>query len=244
MRAYVLHLARATARRHNAQELLHTCGLEGEIWPAVDGAAMSLEERSTYIRPMLFQPRYPFPLNPGEIGCFLSHRQIWADIVRRNLDAALIIEDDVKIEETQFDIALKLALKHILDLGYIKFQTCAPKGQFSTIEYQSGISLVRPIEPGLGAIAQIVSAPAARKLLERTQKFDRPIDTLVQSFWHTGLQPSVIYPSGAYHADNTLGGTTIQNSTQSTWQKLRREFKRARYRIAAKKLSRRYHLLD
>ena len=61
------------------------------------------------VRRQLFDPPYPFQLRIGEIGCFLSHRQIWAEIVRRGLPAAFIIEDDAGLDPARFDTAMRLA---------------------------------------------------------------------------------------------------------------------------------------
>ena len=33
----------------------------------------------------------------GQLGCFLSHFQLWKYIIKSNLDLAIILEDDVKI---------------------------------------------------------------------------------------------------------------------------------------------------
>ena len=42
----------------------------------------------------------------GEVGCFLSHYQIWTEMAEKSLEMVLILEDDVKfvIEWEQFDI--------------------------------------------------------------------------------------------------------------------------------------------
>ncbi|PVA09778.1 glycosyl transferase family 25 [Pelagivirga sediminicola] len=235
--AFVLHLARAEARRKNAEALLETCGLDGEIWPAVDGASLSAAELDAVYRPRLFRPWYPFKLRPGEIGCFLSHRQIWAEIVRRDLDAALILEDDVALEWPLFAPARDLALRHIGSLGYIKMRPHAPKGRLQPIDQRCGANIVKAENPGLGATAQLVSRSGAAQLLKHCATFDRPVDTFVQSHWFTGLPPSTVYPSGVVHIDAELAGSTIQRHNRGLIEKLRREIQRGRYRRAVRRFS-------
>jgi glycosyl transferase family 25 len=235
--AFVLHLGRAAERRGNAQKLLETCGLDGEIWPAVDGTDLSTEQIDAVYRRRLFQPHYPFPLRDGEIGAFLSHRQIWSQIVERDLDAALILEDDVALNQPLFASARDLGLRHVAELGYIKMSINAPKGQWSTIDQQAGAALVQAENPGLGATAQLVSRDGAAHLLQNCKTFDRPIDTFVQSHWFTGLVPSTVYPSGVAHIDEELAGSTIQVHNRGLIEKLRREILRGRYRSAVKKYS-------
>lgn len=236
--AFVLHLVRATARRQNAQDLLDGCGFDGTIWPAVDGAAMSSTELSATVGADLFDPPYPFPLRTGEIGCFLSHRLIWAEIQTGDADAALIIEDDAHLDTDVFDNAVELACAHIDALGYIQFQTRPHKGPARLVDTSGDCKLLIPEIGGLRTTAQLVSRQAAAHLLSLSDPFDRPVDTFVQSHWHTRLRPAMIYPSGVSDAGDRTGGSTIQGGAKSALDKLRREIARARYRAGVSRLAR------
>lgn len=236
--AFILHLVRATARRQNAHDLLDACGIDGAIWPAVDGAAMSSTELSATVGADLFAPTYPFSLKTGEIGCFLSHRQIWAEIQTSGADAALIIEDDAHLDPDIFDHAVDLACTHIDTLGYIQFQTRPHKGPSRLVDTAGDCALLLPELAGLRTTAQMVSRRAAAHLLALSDPFDRPVDTFVQSHWHTGLRPAMIYPSGVSDATASTGGSTIQAGTKPVFEKISREFSRTRYRASVARLSR------
>ncbi|QIE45400.1 glycosyltransferase family 25 protein [Pseudohalocynthiibacter aestuariivivens] len=238
MRVYVLHLLRAEKRRQNARDLLRNCGVAGSIWPAVDGAAMSSTDLNQSYGADLCEPAYPFALRTGEIGCFLSHRQIWADMQDRSEDAALIIEDDAGLDLPLFQQAMALATEHVHDLGYIQLQTRAPRGPSRLIDKNGPCALVLPEVAGLRTTAQVVSRTAAAQLLARSDPFDRPVDTYVQSFWHTGLKPAMITPSGVLEIADQLDGSTIQSADKTLWEKARREVARARYRAAVRRISR------
>ncbi|WP_317055953.1 glycosyltransferase family 25 protein [Roseovarius rhodophyticola] len=239
---FVLHLVRATARRENAQGLLQDAkdigGFDGEIWPAVDGSALSDTDLEGALGVERFEPSYPFTLKTGEIGCFLSHRQIWAEMQTRDEDAALIIEDDADIDAASFSKAVDLAKQHIQTLGYIQFQTRPPKGHAHLIDTVGEARLVVPRQAGLRTTAQMVSKATARHLLDRSVAFDRPVDTFVQSHWHTGLRPAIIYPSGIQDIADRLDGSTIQSGKKPLMEKLGRELSRKRYRSAVARLSR------
>nr|XP_024220008.1 glycosyltransferase 25 family member-like [Halyomorpha halys] len=43
-------------------------------------------------------PYHKRPMKRGEIGCFLSHYNIWKEVVDKNYDIAMILEDDVRFE--------------------------------------------------------------------------------------------------------------------------------------------------
>ncbi|WP_294611622.1 glycosyltransferase family 25 protein [uncultured Roseovarius sp.] len=237
--AFVLHLLRATARRDNVRDLLAACALEAEIWPAVDGATLSSTELSSTVGSGLFRPAYPFSLKTGEIGCFLSHRQIWAEIVRRGLDAALVIEDDAAITPDLYRPALGLGLGHIDRLGYIQLQTRPQKGPAKLIDMAGACAVSVPERGGLRTTAQLISQEAARHLLALSEPFDRPVDTFVQSHWHTGLRPATIEPSGITDIADQLDGSTIQGGARKPpLAKLGREWSRFRYRRAVNNASR------
>lgn len=195
-RAFVLHLTRATMRRDTARLVLAVCGLEGEIWPAVDGAAMSSRDLAGCVGARLFAPAYPFALGAGEIGCFLSHRQVWAEIVRCDLDFGLILPDDAVIEPAAYAAALHLAMTHIDRLGYIGFQAGADTGPGMLVDTVGSCVLRVPQDSGPGITAQMVSWDAADHLLRLTESFDRPVDSFVRCHWHTGLRPATIHPCG------------------------------------------------
>lgn len=239
MHAYVLHLERATARRANAQALLENCGLDGDIWPAVDGAKCPPEEIENAVAASLFDPSYPFALKTGEIGCFLSHRQIWADMQRHEASAALIVEDDAGLDPDTFPKALQIAQRHIETLGYIQFQTRPPKGPVTPLEATDGMALIVPQVSGLRTTAQLVSRDTAAHLSALSAPFDRPVDTFLQSHWHTGLRPAMIYPSGISEIADQLDGSTIQQSRKSLRERLSREWNRSRFRRKVAQLSER-----
>ena len=236
--AFVLHLLRAEKRRANAHALKETCGLDAEIWPAVDGTAMASSDLQGLVRKGLFEPTYPFDLKTGEIGCFLSHRQMWAEIVRRGVPAAFIIEDDAGIDPDVFPKALDLAAQNIDRLGYIQFQTRPYDGPKTLVDTAGGCTLFVPEQGGLRTTAQMVSQEAAQHLLDRSKTIDRPVDTFVQSHWFTGLRPAMILPSGVMEIADTLDGSTIQAGRKPLLEKLTREVRRGRYRSAVKRLSR------
>ncbi|KAL1456412.1 hypothetical protein WDU94_001143 [Cyamophila willieti] len=43
-------------------------------------------------------PYHKRPMKKGEIGCFLSHYKIWNDVIDKNYDIVMVLEDDVRFE--------------------------------------------------------------------------------------------------------------------------------------------------
>lgn len=92
MNIFVISLESEVVRRNAMRQQLGSLGLDYEFFDAIRGAeyfddprlyddasARRLEGRS---------------LRPGEVGCALSHAAVYAEIVKRGIPWALILEDD------------------------------------------------------------------------------------------------------------------------------------------------------
>jgi glycosyl transferase family 25 len=233
-RTFIIHLPRALGRQAQVAHLSEAAPYGAEVLDAVEGAALSDEEREeAYSGTKIHRPKYPFALNAGEIGCFLSHRAAWQKIVDEGLDAALILEDDVQIEDEVFANSLTLAEAHIENFGYIQFQVRPIKGAFRVLAEDGGRKLVTPTITPLRTSAQLVSAKAAAHLLQITARFDRPIDTFLQMHWITGIPLACALPSGVSDRTAQTGGSSISKKLPLQ-QKMRREIQRALYRRAVR----------
>lgn len=230
----IIHLPRAIGRQDQVAHLSKATPYKTEVLDAVEGATLSDAERAeVYSGTMIHSPKYPFKLNSGEIGCFLSHRAAWQKIVDDGLSAALILEDDLQIDHEVFASSLKLAEAHVGNHGYIQFQVRPIKGAFRVLVKSGDRKLVAPMVTPLRTSAQLVSAKSAAHLLQITADFDRPIDTFLQMHWITGIPLVCVLPSGVSDRTAQTGGSTISNKVPLR-QKLRREVKRALYRRAVR----------
>lgn len=230
IKPFVIHLARATQRRAQVEQLLQRLGPDSEIIDAVDGAALSQDQLTLAYQPNQLAPRYPFSLRPGEIGCFLSHRNAWTSLLDSDADAALILEDDVELNG-DFDAALSLATQHLAKNGYIQLQTRTCEGE--ELDHQDSYALILPRITPLRTSGQLVSRSAAESLLTATAPFDRPVDTFLQMHWHTDIHIAVITPACLTDRTAETGGSTI-GSQKPLLEKVQREWKRARYRSKVK----------
>ena len=177
-KAFILHLERASSRLPNVQSLIASLPIESVIVPAVDGARLTPQEVDEAYSPRRFQPRYPFALTRTEVAVFLSHRAAWRRIVDDALDFAFIFEDDAEIDPSQFAKLIEFVTLERKRWDYVLLPA-KPIRSGTEVASRGGFALLRPDAPPLRAIAQIVSLAAAKRLLERTLSFDRPIDTHV-----------------------------------------------------------------
>lgn len=240
--AFIIHLARAQARRPQVERILEACPVPSRVIDAVDGRELtSRAVNEVFSHKSLHAPRYPFSITAGEIGCFLSHRRAWRMIVESGLRAGLVLEDDVEIDPDGFALALALASDHIEREGYIQFQVRPVAAGAVVVTRQDGVSLLRPRVAMLRTSAQLVSAAQARRLLEITESFDRPVDGLLQLSWVTGVAPSCAVPSGISDRTQQAGGSTISTGVRPNLAKtIVREINRLVYRRRIRALSARH----
>ena len=232
----IIHLKRSLERKPQIKKLKKDLPYRTKVVDAVDGSKPDNDFSKSYI-PRLLRPYYPFRLRSAEVACFQSHRKCWQEILDRGLEAALIIEDDVDIINREFTAAVKLAMKEIKMGDLIRLPIKPREKPRSKILKQDNISIFEPTLVGLGTQAQIVTYDAARRLLEKTAQFDRPIDVYLQLRWKHGVRILTLWPNGIRERSSSLGGSLIGEERNSS-DKLRRELIRPFYRAKIKFFSR------
>jgi len=233
---FIVHLQRATARRRQVDHLLKELPVETRVVEAVDGQALSDTQIAERYAKGLHKPSYPFELRKSEVACFLSHRKVWRTIVESDLDAGLIVEDDVALDVALFRRCFEVAKTVCAGKAYLQFQTRPVKGAFRTVVRTDGVDVLSPEVTQLRTSAQLVSREAARALLSISERFDRPVDTFLQMRWLTDIVPLCVVPSGVSDCTQQTGGSTIQGG-KSPWQRVSREYHRFVYRRAVRHLS-------
>lgn len=235
IRSYIIHMDGSTARQPLVAALMQRLP-QAEVLDAVDGRALNEAERAAITAAKLHEPAYPFPPQPGEIGCFLSHRKAWSAIVASGDEAGLIVEDDI-VPADCFDAALALASEHMAPNRLIRFPLRDKEEAAEVLATAHGVSLIRPRVVGLTTGMQIVGRDAAARLLAITDRLDRPVDTFLQMRWLTGVDMLSLSPAPVRSAVAETGGSTIQSHT-SVWAEISRGWRRMRYRSKVARLSR------
>lgn len=238
-KAVVVTLRRSTSRAANVQTILKRCPLSCEIWDATDGAQLDPAFVSEVYQPNLHRPNYPFKLRVGEIGCFLSHRNIWQQMVDQSIDRLLVVEDDIAFLPS-FKLALKHAITEAPDGSYVQFQVRNVKFPHLALD-EDCAQLVQPTIAPLRTSAQLVTLGAAKRLLDFSQQFDRPVDAAIQMTWLHGVQVLVALPHSVIEVSTELGGSTIGSSKKkrSIFETIQREVKRNWYRRSIAQCARR-----
>jgi hypothetical protein len=104
----------------------------------------------------------------------------------------------------------------------------------------AGARLVEPRLPGLGMQMQLVGREAARRLLDATVLFDRPVDCVVQMQWLHGARVLAALPVIVREIDFQLGGSVIQMKRAGLVHKALHELRRPIVRFAVRAINERW----
>ena len=116
---FVINLDRSVSRWEKMHDRLEALGLPYERIPAVDGKNASDEFLNKYYSAELNRKKYYACMSAPEIACYISHLKACERVMSEDLDYAIILEDDIILEEP-FKF-VPLALESITcDWNYIK----------------------------------------------------------------------------------------------------------------------------
>lgn len=137
-------------------------------------------------------------LNGGEIGCFISHREIWKLIKARGYKKALILEDDA-IFESQFEFNID-KLPSDWDMLYLgqhnydrEFIVKSGSGKNAALIHHIDNNLYKASHCWL-THAYAVNSKCINYLLENTKTVDYPIDGVLAEI-QDNLNVYAFYPN-------------------------------------------------
>lgn len=172
MKSYLINLASATARLERMTAIFAALDIPFERFDAVDGK----RARSHPILREMPPPKYR-PWSDGELGCLLSHYEIWRLIADGDEAFGAVFEDDLHVAAGLKDV---LAAPMPGQADIIKLETHSDTGYRSEPEVSvAGITLHRLFEMHYGTAGYVISKSAARTLSSRVQWFDVPVDHLM-----------------------------------------------------------------
>ncbi|MBF0548721.1 MAG: glycosyltransferase family 25 protein [Candidatus Riflebacteria bacterium] len=226
---FVVNLPRSLNRKKFMSEQLDSLGISFEFMEAIDGENLSIEEvkikhglerSGSYV--------YKRSLCKGEIGCALSHFQIYRKIVAENIEVACILEDDASLSADfaeMLDYHLVKSYEwEILLLGHF--------GDYSGGENKLGVEcagnpinfvknskISRPIEMAHGSHAYIIKNSAAGKLLNFAFPVRMPADDFLGSSRSAGVDLYVLKPPCAIQ-NKSFSSTIYQNIDLFKFRKL------------------------
>jgi glycosyl transferase family 25 len=218
MKIFVINLASDVARRNSMCEQLESLGLDYEIFDAIrgsdriedprwydDAAARRLENRS---------------LRPGEVGCALSHAAVYAEIVKRGLPWALILEDDAVLRQDLPQVLSTIEQGAGAQGQLISLSRCDAYRPGTTKNLVGEFRLVTPILVKEGSIAQTVGYVISLKAAKAIAEINIPVKFPADSWGHyCGIvEFKGVIPTLTLVTQNVdLGSTTLESGKRQAF---------------------------
>ena len=211
MKTFLINLDKNADRLEYMARQLNGLGLSFERFPAVYGKALSAEERSRMFaarRSLLAMRRR---MSDGEIGCALSHVGVYKKMIEQNIPAAVVLEDDVVLDE-RFVFALR-RVEAAADPS--KPQICL----FSAYKQPGADVFPEEIRrvPALYCADGYLLTLAAAKLIA---KINYPVTCVADDFkrWrrYFGLELYQVYPA-TVRQDNDSFGSDLSIPAKLPW---------------------------
>lgn len=178
MKVFVVNLDRNPERLEFVSRQLLASGVTFERVAAVDGRTLKRVERKRQYSPLRAAFACGMGLRDGEIGCSLSHRNIYERMVKENVEVACVLEDDVTIHNGFLDMLVKIE----------KFANIAKAQVFmlsNGYRVKSNHDGIIPIEGATFTDAYVITRLAAERILRSQTPVYRTADSW--SRWHRWL---------------------------------------------------------
>ena len=219
MYTFVISLPEDIARRASIKLQLEKLGLDFEFFDAVRGsekisdprwyddvAARKLEDRS---------------LRPGEVGCALSHAAVYAEIVKRGLPWALILEDDAALAPDLPQVLSLLEREYLEQGDLVVLSRCDFYLPWTRKKVTDHYQIVTPIFIKEGSIAQAVGYIITQAAAARIQNSNLPVKFPADSwgYYRHYVRFKGIIPSLSLVTQRVdFGSTTSLNGQRTSFQ--------------------------
>lgn len=208
MKTYIINLKKSLKRKSYMEELLRSYQdfLDVHFIEAIDGKKMSKEQQSDLWNQKATYKTYGRYMKSGGIGCALSHRKCYEEILKQQDDMALILEDDISFQDVN--------VKNIIISVQNVLQTKKPVVLLLSGDYwytrkkwvlNKDFQLAS-VHEAMGAIAYIVNRSAAQKMLSLQKRY------LADDWYNikkTGIKLYALFPHFVDCADL---GTEVSNN--------------------------------
>ncbi len=191
---YVINMASSEQRLEDVSQQLSALKLDFTRIDAVAGAELSERELAECYDEKSNRNKHHRNMTKGEIGCYMSHRKAWQQLIEDGAPYALIMEDDIKILPTLVPCLALVTRTSGWDMLKISDTEHVEPAEQSSID--NDFTLVSYKKVPNRAMAYFLSQEAAKKLLSHS-RFFRPVDIDFQCYADfdisvCGLRPNCV----------------------------------------------------
>ncbi len=166
-------------------------------------------------------------LRPGEMGCYLSHCQVWRDFLAGTDEVCLVLEDDVEIHSDFVEVVAAL-YEVRRDWEFVRLFAYFKRKAFPVRCLPGDHHLVDYLKQPNGTQGYMLNRQAAQQLLAYTNSMCFAIDKAIDRDWEHGVRIVGVEPGIISHPEafpTTLGDW--HKPRLSLKKKILREYHRA-----------------
>lgn len=233
---FVINMQNNNSRMKMAAEELSRCGLAYTRFEAVNGRALTEQRIAEVYDPAANTYRARHPMTGPELGCYLSHVELWKIIAAGDAAGGIILEDDFVAADDLATVIEAIAA----DTGNWELVKL-----FSARKNQKVLDL-RPLAQGreIGVpykvpnttLGYAIRRDAAARLANLALPVSRPIDEDHKHFWEIGLKVALVTPSPLGFSSlsdeaGTITDTRRQKGKSSFAIKAKQAWRTSRFRM-------------
>jgi glycosyl transferase family 25 len=187
-----ISLARAQERRALMERQFGKQGIKVQFFDGIEPAG-PLEDLKNYDNARRLR-LHGVPLTRGEGGCFLSHREVWRNLVASGGDACCIMEDDILLRDgfrsaVEELFATRSHWDMVRLMGIVRARPKVP-----TAVLASGMKLMWMRRHPDGTQCYVITREAAIRMLENTERFFNAVDNAIDRHWDHRLRLYITSP--------------------------------------------------
>lgn len=173
---YYINLERSKDRAIGFEAECHRLGITATRFPAVEGSQLPQQVQERLMR----LPRHKEMLSLAEIGCYLSHRNLWTHVVEKELAWTFIAEDDISFADNA-----RLFFKDFdwlpPEADIVKAETWKQRIWMSPDirTHAHGHKIHQLLSRHYGAAGYFLSFSGAKRLLALTENQCDPVDCIL-----------------------------------------------------------------
>lgn len=214
MLTIVLNLKHRTDRKVAIHDRLTNMGLAPVFIDAVNGRAPELADT---IQPITARTG----LNPGEVGCYLSHIKAWQYLMASEHDAALLLEDDCLLDPALPQV-LNALQQHTDALHVVRLSALRKLVGRHVCQLTEDHALICSTKNPSGTQGYYITKAGAAMLLKHISEINCAIDTEMDRYWQWGgqiltLKPSVVYQDRTSASDISVQARAHPRKKGQSW---------------------------
>ena len=203
MNTFLVNLDKNPERLAFMDAQLKRLGISYERIPAIYGVRLTPEQKRSAYRSFRARLVRGTPLSDGEIGCALSHCSIYRRMAQDNIEAALVLEDDIVISDEFQTVLAEAVAKLDKDKGQVIIFSDYGVPQDNRPKH--GIVKTRVAHC---TDAYLITLPAAKRILAANTPVITVADAWIRWSRLFGIELYRAYPT-TVRQDNERFGTDV-----------------------------------